>query len=57
MPLNGPHEAYINKVKADSICRPGERGESPPSEKKPSQTMIDIEKHRIMTLDREGRVL
>ena len=58
VPLSGPHESYINRVKADSICNntssPGNT--SPTTERKLSQALLDIEKNRLLTLDREGEL-
>ncbi len=55
VPLSGPHESYINKVKADSIYNTsGAASNSPPTERKLSQALLDIEKNRLLTLEREG---
>ena len=59
MPLNGPHESYINRVKAESICSntSNQGSTSLPSERKLSQALLDIEKNRLLTLDREGELI
>ena len=58
VPLSGPHESYINRVKADSFYGPSSGGgpgsTSPNTERKLSQALLDIEKNRILTLDRDG---
>ena len=59
VPLSGPHESYINRVKADSFYGPsggvGPGSTSPTTERKLSQALLDIEKNRILTLDRDGK--
>ena len=59
VPLSGPHESYINRVKAESICNntSNQGSTSPTSERKLSQALLDIEKNRLLTLDREGELV
>ncbi len=64
VPLSGPHESYINRVKAGSGLYGGGGGAgsggggggaTPPSaDNKHSQALLDIEKNRVLTLERDG---
>ena len=47
--LKWANEDYIAKVKDDSFCS------SPPSERKMSQTLLEIEKNRLLILESQGR--
>ncbi len=46
--LSFPNEAYINKIKAASIRT------SPPTERKMSYTLLEIERNRLALLDSKG---